>query len=244
MNINELIGERVRAGREKLRLKQNDLANALQISPQAVSKWERGEHAPDIAVLVPLARLLDISTDFLLGGEMQSTDVFEATVFISGSAGYTAKAQGMPAKDLAALTNGYLYQITEAALRFDGVPVKYMGDGFLCFFSGVRHQQRSVQAAIRAKTMTDANLSIGLNSGEIYLGACGHPDYARSDIMGDTVNLAFRVLGWSGSNTQSMIAATRSVTDNLADSRLCGDPVSAELKGITGPVELCEIFSG
>ncbi|NCQ28719.1 MAG: helix-turn-helix transcriptional regulator, partial [Armatimonadetes bacterium] len=42
MILNELAG-RLRQQREKLGLKQLDVANALQVSPQAVSKWERGE---------------------------------------------------------------------------------------------------------------------------------------------------------------------------------------------------------
>ena len=69
-----------RQQREKLGLKQHDLAHALQVSPQAVSKWERGENAPDIALLIPLAKLLGISTDSLLGYNEGEADVFEATV--------------------------------------------------------------------------------------------------------------------------------------------------------------------
>ena len=68
MNLKEL-GKRIRAQREKCRLKQVDIANALQISAQAVSKWERGENAPDIAVLLDLTRLLGVSTDWLLGAD-------------------------------------------------------------------------------------------------------------------------------------------------------------------------------
>ena len=42
MLLSEL-GNRIRSQRERLGLKQQDIANALQISPQAVSKWERGK---------------------------------------------------------------------------------------------------------------------------------------------------------------------------------------------------------
>ena len=44
--FNEAVGHRIKEQRKKLGLKQHDIANALQISPQAVSKWERGEKTP------------------------------------------------------------------------------------------------------------------------------------------------------------------------------------------------------
>ena len=133
MSVNEMIGHRIRAQREKLGLKQHDIAHALQISPQAVSKWERGENAPDISLLVPLAKLLSISTDALLGYHAEYLDVFEATVFFSNVEGYASKAKSMPPKDVATWANGFFFQLTEAILHYDGIPIKYMGDGFICF---------------------------------------------------------------------------------------------------------------
>jgi SAM-dependent methyltransferase len=70
MKSNNEIGTRIRRRREYLNLTQAALAEALCVSPQAVSKWERGETAPDISLLLPLARLLETSSDWLLGGSM------------------------------------------------------------------------------------------------------------------------------------------------------------------------------
>ena len=136
MLINEIIGQRIREQREKLGLKQQDIANALQVSPQAVSKWERGENAPDISLLIPLAKLLGVSTDNLLGYYHNCPDIFEATVFLSKVGGYPQKAKVLQAQDVATWANGFFFQITETVLNYDGIPVKYLGDTFLCFFSG------------------------------------------------------------------------------------------------------------
>ena len=46
-------------------LTQEKLANILGISAQAVSKWENSETYPDGALLVPLAKALDVSLDEL-----------------------------------------------------------------------------------------------------------------------------------------------------------------------------------
>ena len=60
------LASRIRQHRERLGLTQRTLACALNVTPQAVSKWERAENAPDISLLVPLAELFDVSTDWLL----------------------------------------------------------------------------------------------------------------------------------------------------------------------------------
>ena len=86
----EELGERIKAARLARRFTQTDLANALQVSPQAVSKWERGENAPDIALIPNLAILLGVSTDRLLGTYIQNDKIIEATVCFSDIANFTS----------------------------------------------------------------------------------------------------------------------------------------------------------
>ena len=49
-------------------MSQEELASALGISRQAVSKWERAESAPDIGNLMALAELYGVSLDELVRG--------------------------------------------------------------------------------------------------------------------------------------------------------------------------------
>ena len=72
------VGNRIRQRREQVGLRQRDIADALQLSAQAVSKWERGENAPDIGLLPDLARLLGITTDWLLAGFDDQPDLLKA----------------------------------------------------------------------------------------------------------------------------------------------------------------------
>lgn len=48
---------------------QRQLAWHLSVSVQAVSKWERGCAYPDLALLIPIARLFDVTLDALFGRE-------------------------------------------------------------------------------------------------------------------------------------------------------------------------------
>lgn len=51
-------------------MSQKDLADILNITDKAVSKWERGISFPDISLLIPLSDALEISLyDLLSGGD-------------------------------------------------------------------------------------------------------------------------------------------------------------------------------
>ncbi|MFW6286509.1 MAG: helix-turn-helix domain-containing protein [Candidatus Sumerlaeota bacterium] len=221
------LAARIRQRREHQGLRQNDIANALQVSPQAVSKWERGENAPDIMTLPKLAGLLGVTTDWLLGRDERDRDVVDATVFASSVAGAYARSLEMDSSAYAAWANGIFTQITEAVMRHEGVPLKYLGDQFLGFFSGPDQHRRAMQAARLARQIVGESLFIGLSCGPVYFGTIGHPDYARADIMGQTVNSAFLTVGWALENADSGIAATRQIVDALGDDlgAETGEPV-------------------
>lgn len=62
-------GSVIRRLRESKRMTQEELAEKIHVSGKAVSKWETGQGFPDISLLEPLAKALDISVIELLSGE-------------------------------------------------------------------------------------------------------------------------------------------------------------------------------
>ena len=62
------IGEKITSLRKEKNLTQSELGEALCVSPQAVSKWERDQAQPDIDTLVRMATLFGVSMDELLKG--------------------------------------------------------------------------------------------------------------------------------------------------------------------------------
>lgn len=71
--MNEILGRNIMLLRKEHGLTQEQLANALGISYQAVSKWENGNSCPDISALPLLADLFSVSIDALFGRETLPT---------------------------------------------------------------------------------------------------------------------------------------------------------------------------
>ncbi len=220
MDIREL-GNRLREQRNKRNLRQTDIASALGVSIQAVSKWERGENAPDISLLVELGRLLGVSVEWILGGTSAEKDTFPAAVLCTGLKGFAERAGRVRPKELAAWVNGVYYAVTEALLDVEGVPIKCVGDGFLGFLTGGNCCERALEAATGARKRLGLQEFVAVvNYGDIYLGSIGHPDYARPDVLGEAVNTAFLVMPWVAANTRTGIGITGAVREHLQDRRL------------------------
>ena len=68
-----MLGERIANLRKSKGISQDELGEILSTSRQAISKWERGESDPDIGRLKDLAVYFNVSIDYLLGYDVEST---------------------------------------------------------------------------------------------------------------------------------------------------------------------------
>ena len=69
------LGQRIAALRTAINIRQNELAERLGVSSQAVSKWENDISCPDISILPALAAELGVTVDELLSGESREPEV-------------------------------------------------------------------------------------------------------------------------------------------------------------------------
>ncbi|MDR1797622.1 MAG: helix-turn-helix domain-containing protein [Clostridiales Family XIII bacterium] len=67
------MSERIKSLREKAGRTQLELATELGVGRTSVSSWEMGFSAPSTAMVVELARVFSVTTDYLLGNECEST---------------------------------------------------------------------------------------------------------------------------------------------------------------------------
>lgn len=70
--MSESLGQRLQKFRKRANLTQEDVATKLNITPQAVSKWENDVSAPDISLLSELADTYGVTVDELLGRQPQT----------------------------------------------------------------------------------------------------------------------------------------------------------------------------
>ncbi len=68
-NLNFIIGKNLQILRKKHKLTQAELAEKLNYSDKAVSKWEKGESLPPIDVFYKLSQLYEVSLDSIVGEE-------------------------------------------------------------------------------------------------------------------------------------------------------------------------------
>ncbi len=62
----QLIAENITRLRKSMKLTQAELAEKMNYSDKAVSKWERGDSIPDVLVLAELAALFSVTVDYFL----------------------------------------------------------------------------------------------------------------------------------------------------------------------------------
>lgn len=77
--MEQTLGKRIVQHRKRLGLTQDQLAEKLGVTAQAVSKWENDQSCPDITMLPKLAGIFGITTDALLGSAPYEP-VYEAEV--------------------------------------------------------------------------------------------------------------------------------------------------------------------
>ena len=96
---NYITGAVIRRLREGKGMTQEELAERIYVSGKAVSKWETGQGFPDISLLEPLAKALDISVIELLSGEdvrnrNRASNIAKAKYYICPVCGNVIQAIG------------------------------------------------------------------------------------------------------------------------------------------------------
>ena len=89
---NEKVGQFILELRKSNQLTQKELAEKLNISDKAVSKWERGLSYPDIELLSPLSDILGVTTTELLNGEKADHETMNVEASVVNALEYGGKA--------------------------------------------------------------------------------------------------------------------------------------------------------
>lgn len=122
------LGNKIRAFRKKKGITQEQLASALNISPQAVSKWEMGAGYPDIALLPVIAAYFGVSLDVLFDYDAKNTEEKIMGILYSSRGGVPFEVaekrllEGIAAYPSADILKKELLMRYEMQMRYYGCP--------------------------------------------------------------------------------------------------------------------------
>ena len=124
-------GEKLQSLRQRAGMSQDQLAERLEVSRQAVSRWERDETMPETDKVVALADIFGVTTDYLLRNRDDAREAEEARrPSGQGGGGDMLSRLGYLAK-----TKGYLLGwVLIAWGALDLLTLLLMGLGVLNFF--------------------------------------------------------------------------------------------------------------
>lgn len=146
---------------------------------------------------VNAVRLAD-NSGVRLGGERKI-----ATVFFSDIRGFTAYSEKVDPERVVAMLNTCLAGQSAIVKKYGGDIDKFVGDELVAMFEGETMVERAVKAALEIQEVIKnspdiadkdvINIGIGINTGEMVMGAMGSPERMDYTVIGDNVNLGARL---------------------------------------------------
>lgn len=130
------LGERIYQFRTAKNMSQGDLADALDVSRQSVSKWENNAAVPELDKLVKMAQLFDVSLDTLVSG-ISGKESVAAPCEEPKAAQSSVPAPGRAATVPGILLIGFGILLWLIVSPFLALPL--LACGILCLFLKRRH---------------------------------------------------------------------------------------------------------
>lgn len=122
------IGERIAELRTQKNLSQGELASALSVSRQAISKWENDQSSPDTIHLIQLADLLDTEVAYLATGVKPVYE--EAPIVVN-----LVKKEDRVVEVEKVVEKPVIHRVIRVKYRRN--PLEYLTLGIVCFVLGL-----------------------------------------------------------------------------------------------------------
>ncbi|MDY7011995.1 MAG: adenylate/guanylate cyclase domain-containing protein [Cyanobacteriota bacterium] len=198
-----------------------------------------------------VANLLESPEGLKLGGKRQ-----KITILASDLRGFTALSERMPPEEVVTVLNLYLKAMLETIKMHQGTIDKFLGDGILVHFGtptvGENDAQRAVACAIAMQlSIQEVNkklsqlelplleMGIGIHTGECVVGNIGSELHAEYTVIGNHVNLAFRIETYCTGN-QILISEQTLKEVGLANLRVDSQK-EVKPKGVKEAISIYEI---
>lgn len=123
------IGERIEVLRKKANLSQGELAKRMDVSRQAVSKWENDQSSPDTLKLIQLADALNTDVEYLATGK--ETEKQPAPIVVN-----LVKKEDRIVEKVVRIPQIKQIVRYKTKIKYVRNPLEYIAIGILCFLIG------------------------------------------------------------------------------------------------------------
>jgi class 3 adenylate cyclase len=197
--------------------------------------------------------------DHLAGGLGQMTQQeLEVTVLFSDIRGFSAIAERLSARDIAAIVGRHLGAMAEVVVEHGGTIDKFQGDAVMAIFGAPdpfpEHAEHALRCAIEMQSrqaelnaagwgtaaVDGLHVGIGLNTGTVIAGAIGGGGRLEYTVIGDAVNIAQRLQSEAGGGEIVASASTMAAAPGVA----CEPIGPRHVKGREEPVEVFRVLIG
>lgn len=188
-----------------------------------------------------------------LGGERRVL-----TVLFCDIKGFTSLAESSPPEEVVALLNEFMEAMVDCIFRYDGTLDKFIGDAVMAIFGAPiyypDHAQRAVLTALsmleelekltqkwKQEGKQTIAVGIGINTGEMNVGNMGSLKHMAYTVIGDNVNLGFRLENLTRQYNTSIIIS-ESTHECVKDIVKVKPIEEVMVKGRVKPVMIYEVL--
>ncbi len=197
-------------------------------------------------------RLLERKIHPRLEGELQ-----EVTVFFSDIRGFTHMTERLGAEQIVHLLNRYFTAMTDVAIQYDGMIDKFAGDEIMIIFGApirsdddplravrmafaMQRQLEILNAQFAEEHLEKISIGIGIATGKVILGNIGSEKRLNYSVIGDTVNLAARLVSKAG---PSEILIDQQTYVYVQEHYHCNSLGLVQVKGKEHPIGVYSVIS-
>ncbi|MGB2866925.1 MAG: adenylate/guanylate cyclase domain-containing protein, partial [Bacteroidota bacterium] len=199
----------------------------------------------------------ELAKRILSAGKQIESERRLVTILFADVTGFTAMSEKLDPEVVSTVLNDCFKGLIAIVYKYEGVIDKFIGDEIMAIFGApiahendperaVRCAHEMVQYIDRFNSLspvalpTPLGLHIGLNTGMVVAGNVGSDLRMNYSVIGDTVNLASRLVHVAGKNEIVISAETHR---NVSSFIRTENPETVEVKGKSEPVKVYKVLS-
>jgi class 3 adenylate cyclase len=197
-----------------------------------------------------VASLLESPERLQLGGQKR-----KVTILMSDLRGFTSLAERLAPEQVVSIINRYLSTMVDIILQYQGTINEFIGDAILVIFGApvsreddarrgvacavaMQLAMASVNAENRREGLSEVEMGIGIDTGEVVVGNIGSHKRTKYGVVGSCVNLTSRIESYTIGGQILISEATRQEAGPFLK---IAERLKIEAKGLEQPIALYEL---